>query len=200
MEQLALVCKEACSHPLSSIIPNYEMQCSALPAKILTNVDRLSRNFLWGSSENKKNLHLVCCRKITKPKKEGGLGIQAAKAKNIALLAKLNWRLATEPNSLWAKVLIQKYRTPRRISNPRMPFRTCSIMWSAIRKGELVFKKGSKWIVGRESNLSLWYDKWLDKGALRSLIEGPLNRGEEQIQLKDEFLRLGLAELFIHPP
>ena len=170
---------------ITSTIPNYAMQCCALPAKVLSNVDRLSRNFLWGSSENKNKLHLVGWSKITEPKKEGGLGIQAAKAKNIALLAKLNRRLALEPNSLWAKVLTQKYCTPRRISNPHIPFRTCSVTWSAIRKGEPVFKKGSKWIVGKECNLSLWYDKWLDKGALRSLIEGPLNRGEEHIKLKE---------------
>lgn len=30
---------------------------------------------------------------------------------NIALLAKLNWRLATEKEALWAKVLRQKYCT-----------------------------------------------------------------------------------------
>lgn len=85
---------------VTSTIPNYAMQCFDLPAKVLTNVDRLSPNFLWGSLENKKKLHLVGWSKITKHKKEGGLGIQAAKAKNIALLAKLNWCLALEPNSL----------------------------------------------------------------------------------------------------
>ena len=170
---------------VTTTIPNYAMQCSALPAKITSNLDRLSRNFFWGSSDNKKKLHLVGWSKVTRPKKEGGLGIQAARAKNIALLAKLNWRLATEPNSLWAKVLTQKYRTPRRLLNPRIPFRTCSVTWSAIQKGELIFKKGSKWIVGRDSCLSLCYDKWLDKGELRSLIEGPLSRGEEHIQLKN---------------
>ena len=31
--------------------------------------------------------------KIFRPKEEGGLGIQAARAKNLALLAKLNWRM-----------------------------------------------------------------------------------------------------------
>ena len=76
------------------------MQFCALPAKVFTNVDRLSRNFLWGSSENKKKLHLVGWSKITKPKKEGGLGNQVAKAKNIALIAKLNLRITSEPNSL----------------------------------------------------------------------------------------------------
>lgn len=31
---------------VTSIIPNYAMQCSALLAKVFSNVDRLSRNFL----------------------------------------------------------------------------------------------------------------------------------------------------------
>lgn len=39
---------------VTSTIPNYVMQCTALPAKILQGVDRLSRNFLWGSIKNKK--------------------------------------------------------------------------------------------------------------------------------------------------
>lgn len=50
----------------------------------------------------KKKLHLVGWNKIIKPKDEGGLGIQQARAKNIALLAKLNWRLYHEKDSLWA--------------------------------------------------------------------------------------------------
>ena len=82
-------------------------------------------------------------KKITKPKKDGSLGIQAAKAKNIANLAKLNWRLHTEPSSLWARVHSQKYCSPRRSSNSRS-FKSCSVTWSAIRKGESAFKKGVK--------------------------------------------------------
>lgn len=48
-----------------------------------------------------------------------------------------------------------------------------------------MFNKGSKWVVGRNSHLSLWNDKWLDLGQLRSLISGPLNCGEESTCLKD---------------
>ena len=75
---------------MTTTIPNYAMQCVALPAKILNSINRLSRNFLWGSSESKKRLHLVGWKKIAKSKKDGGLGIQVAKAKNVANLAKLN--------------------------------------------------------------------------------------------------------------
>lgn len=33
--------------------------------------------------------------------------------------------------------------------------------------------------------VSLWFDKWLNMGTLRSRICGPLNRGEEDFRLKD---------------
>ena len=50
-------------------------------------------DFLWGSMSEKKRMHLVGWNEIVKPKEEGGLGIQAARAKNITLLSKLNWRM-----------------------------------------------------------------------------------------------------------
>ena len=78
---------------VTTIIPNYAMQCVALLVKILNSIERLSHNFLWGSFVSKKKIHLVTWKRITKPKREGGLGIQAAREKNIASLAKLNWRL-----------------------------------------------------------------------------------------------------------
>ena len=53
--------------------------------------------------KRKKKMHLVGWNKIIKPKEEGGSGIQATNAKNIALLAKLNWRMFHERESLWAK-------------------------------------------------------------------------------------------------
>ena len=86
---------------VTSTIPNYTMQCVAFPPKILKVVNRLNRNFIWGSSDSKKKFHLIGWNKITRDKEEGGLGIQVAKPKNTALLAKLNWGFKTEKASLW---------------------------------------------------------------------------------------------------
>ena len=44
---------------------------------------------------------------------------------------------------------------------------------------------GMIWIAGKNSELSFWNDKWLGDGTLRSLITGPLQRGEEHLLLKD---------------
>ena len=61
------------------------MQCTDPPLKITNATDRLSRNFFWGATESKKKLHLISWRKITNPKKEGGLGLLATEPKNKAL-------------------------------------------------------------------------------------------------------------------
>ena len=50
-----------------------------------------------------------------RPKEDGGLGIQVAKAKNLALLTKLNWRMYQEKKTLWAKVILKKYCSPSRM-------------------------------------------------------------------------------------
>ena len=56
----------------------------------MDGLDRLNRNFLWGSTDAAKKIHWVGWEKVTKPKEEGGLGLQTAKGRNVAFLAKLN--------------------------------------------------------------------------------------------------------------
>ena len=41
----------------SSAIPAYIMQSNLLPSKVLEGIDRVNRNFLWGSTENKGKMH-----------------------------------------------------------------------------------------------------------------------------------------------
>lgn len=38
-------------------IPTYTMQCAYLPSKVLDNIDKINRNFLWGSTETSKKMH-----------------------------------------------------------------------------------------------------------------------------------------------
>nr|XP_023928564.1 uncharacterized protein LOC112039890 [Quercus suber] len=87
----------------SSTIPAYVMQCAQLPGKILDGIDRLNRNFLWGSTDTARKLHWMGWEKVAKPKKAGGLGLQTAKGRNTALLAKLNGRfhLSPKPTRPW---------------------------------------------------------------------------------------------------
>ena len=57
------------------------MQSNLLPNKVLEGIDRVNRNFLWGSAENKRKLHWVGWKKVTRPKEEGGVGAPNSKRK-----------------------------------------------------------------------------------------------------------------------
>ncbi|XP_050258784.1 uncharacterized protein LOC126703748 [Quercus robur] len=142
----------------TSTIPSYAMQCSYLPDRILQGVDRVNRNFLWGSTDTVKKMHWVGWHKVTKPKSEGGLGLQTAKGRNVSLLAKLNWQLHTEGESSWAQVLRAKYCNAQRLQSRNVRNLPCSRVWSAVKKGADTFNKGIKWVVGRNSNLRFWFD------------------------------------------
>lgn len=169
----------------SSTIPTYIMQCNALSGKLLDNIDRVNRNSLWGSSESVKKMHWVGWQKVTRPKSEGGLGLHTAKGRNLSLLAKLNWRFHTEKDSLWSKVLRSKYCNRQRL-NARNPAKLpCSRVWSAMQKGKDTFQKGTRWVVGRNSELSFWFDNWCSDGPLRSLVQGPLPLEEEKLKVKE---------------
>ena len=131
---LSLVGRAVLVQSSTSTIPSYAMQCSYLTDRILQGVDRVNRNFLWGSIDTVKKMHCVGWHKVTKPKSEGGLGLQTAKGRNVALLAKLNWRLHTERESLWARVLRAKYCNAQRLQSRNVRNLPCSQVWLAIKK------------------------------------------------------------------
>ncbi|KAK7852815.1 hypothetical protein CFP56_037993 [Quercus suber] len=60
-----------------------------------------------------------------------------------------------------------------------------SRIWAAVKKGATICEVGSKWVIGSNSTLCFWHDKWLSMGTIRSLVEGPLQRGEENLLVKD---------------
>ncbi|XP_075671161.1 uncharacterized protein LOC142640761 [Castanea sativa] len=141
----------------SSTIPSYTMQCAYLPG--------------W--------------EKVTRLKKEGGLGLQSAKGRNTALVAKLNWRFHTESSAPWATVLRMKYCSPQRLRSRNGDKLPCSRVWAAMKKGKDTFQKGTIWNIGRDSNLNLWFDKWTSSGPLRKLIEGPFSLEESNRKVKE---------------
>ena len=63
-------------------IPEYIMQCHKLPVKVCEEVNKLVRDFLWGSTVDKKKMHLVGWNKVTNPINLGGLGIFESKECN----------------------------------------------------------------------------------------------------------------------
>ena len=136
--------------------------------------------------EDHKKLHMVGWGKFIKPKCRGGLGIQEARGRNLTLAAKLCWRMENSKSGGWADVLGKKYMT-RHARKPKAHTRTSN----AVKIGSSICEKGSKWIVGCNSSLSFWNDKWLNIGTIRSLIEGPLNLGESEVCIGEVIMNTG---------
>lgn len=173
-----------------ALIADYFMQCQALPNKVCDAVDKTIRDFLWGSTDEKRNMHMVKWSMVTLPKVLRGLGLHSIRDKNLALLAKLCWRLASSQDSPWAAMLAAKYLTSKRMTEDgrKLP---CSSMWSACKKGGPIYVKGLKWSVRSGESIKFWMDYWLSEGSLRSLIQGPLNRDEKKLTVRQYLVHEG---------
>ena len=123
--------------------------------------------------------------KIIKSKEEGGLGIQAARAKNIALLSKLNWRMYHEQDALWTKVLLNKYCSNSRARSKDPEKLPSSPNWKALNLGFPIFKKGIWWGIGNGHGVRAWLDSWINGESLRDMIEGPLRQEDAELTVAD---------------
>ncbi|KAL8129251.1 LOW QUALITY PROTEIN: hypothetical protein V2J09_018406 [Rumex salicifolius] len=94
---------------------------SALPIATCDEMDRICREF--GSTDSHKCMNLVAWPDVCKPRKLGRLGIRMTKDSNLAMISRLSWRLFSQPDQLWARVLLAKYRGTNIRGASEMSFR-----------------------------------------------------------------------------
>lgn len=63
------------------------------PSSIYDELERIIRNFLWGSSEVKRKFHLLEWKQVCISMDWGGLGIRNLRDVNTSLLCKWLWEL-----------------------------------------------------------------------------------------------------------
>ena len=156
-----------------STIPIYAMQTTLIPQKISLQLDKMSCNFLWGDTKHHRSCHTVSWETVTMPKEASGLGLTSIRHRNQAILMQQAWRLYTNPDMIWARVLKAKYFPHSPMFNGTRGARGSHI-WTAFRHGIKLLCEGMSWIVGDGQDIRNWQDSWLPRGTLRSYIEGPL--------------------------
>ncbi|GKV26879.1 hypothetical protein SLEP1_g36097 [Rubroshorea leprosula] len=165
-------------------IPNYFMQVMWLPSSVHKEIDKISRNFLWGSVVDQRKIHLVDWDTICKPKSHGGLGIRSARNANTVAMSKLNWRIHTEKDKMWREVLVKKYN----INDLRFaPSSSASPVLKNLSKGTPLFTSGIKWVPRNGLSIHFWTDHWVGKASLDSILFGPFDRNTSKILLMDVF-------------
>ncbi|CAL5387167.1 unnamed protein product [Camellia sinensis] len=148
---LSLAGRATIVQAVSFSIPSYIMQIAKIPQRICKQIDKLNRNFLWGDQDNRKKGHLVNWKQVCKTKQEGGLGLKRAEDQNIALLAKLEWKMLSEKD---------------------FNYSTASHTWRSIIKTRELLKKGIRWTVGDGKSISLWNDYWYGEGTIAKQCTG----------------------------
>ncbi|KAK2387063.1 hypothetical protein QL285_060888 [Trifolium repens] len=90
-------------------IPIFYLSFLKIPIHVWKKVRRIQRDFLWGCRGGVRKINWVKWDTICKPKYLGGLGVRDIRVVNISLLSKWRWRLLSEEQSLWQKVIKGKY-------------------------------------------------------------------------------------------
>jgi len=150
-------------------LPTHTMQCYKLPSKITDQLDRIHRDFFWKNSSAAKGLPLVAWDKIYRPKKLGGLGLRKSVAVNTAFLAKLAWKVLTQPENLWVQQIRAKYGAPEHFFDTR-PKPTDSWVWKCLLRLRPFIQRGIRWKVGNGQSINFWTDNWCSEESIASML------------------------------
>ena len=80
------------------------MDTSFLSDTICSKLDKIFTDFWWGFPKGKsRNLLLKSWSSICLPRQAGGFGFRLMKDVNLALIAKLGWKLLMNFDSIWVQ-------------------------------------------------------------------------------------------------
>jgi hypothetical protein len=156
-----------------SSLPVYFLSFFKAPAGIISSIESIFKRFFWGGGEGNRKIAWINWDTICLPKAEGGLGVRRMGAFNISLLGKWCWRMLTDREGLWYRVLKARYgEEGGRIKEGG---RLSSAWWKMvcqIREGIGVgvgnwFESNVSKVVGDGRNTLFWYDKWCGDISLR---------------------------------
>jgi hypothetical protein len=93
----------------------YQSSIMLAPTRFIIKIESLLSRFIWkGGKQSDNKLPLVSWGKVTKPYSEGGLQIRDLRSQNMALGAKLLWKLVTGKLTWRKHALWKKYYTSAR--------------------------------------------------------------------------------------
>ncbi|XP_072057552.1 uncharacterized mitochondrial protein AtMg00310-like [Arachis hypogaea] len=141
-------------------VPIYTLSCFRLPDTLINKIHRILTQYWWGQKRTERRMVWIGWDTMSRPKKEGGLGLKDLRAQNLALLGKQYWRIATQPNSILARTLKGKYFKYSNAMSAELGGLP-SWGWRSILEGRTVVEKGLNWRVGSGSSIRVFSDPWL---------------------------------------
>ncbi|XP_026400661.1 uncharacterized protein LOC113296574 [Papaver somniferum] len=139
-------------------VASYQMSCFILPKVTTKKIASLQRDFWWGKESKYKGYYPISYSCLCKPRSKGGLGFRNAQKFNLAMKAKLAWRLLTEPFMLWVSQLKPRYFRKTSAFKAKIPT-TSSWIWKCISKGIILIEQNSIWEIGDGYSTNIWDHK-----------------------------------------
>ncbi|XP_059064907.1 uncharacterized protein LOC131856958 [Cryptomeria japonica] len=136
-------------------------------------MDGLLKRFIWEGSKEEKNIPLINWEIVCMLKAEGRTGLRKMNLYNLALGAKLAWKMYNCPNKGWCKVMSHKYlesNEPERILTMVNSI-SRSLLWKFIWERRRIITKYLSWRIGDARKAKFWRDSWNSDKALVDEID-----------------------------
>jgi len=166
--------KEILLKAVIQALPTYCMSVFRLPLTLCKSLNALMNKFWWGNKSNQGRVHWMSWKRLGEPKNRGGMGFRDLEVFNLAMLAKQGWRLLSNPDSLVARVMKEKYHARVNFLEAKLGSRP-SFVWRSILKANSILRHGVGWRVGNGEDIKIWKDAWLNPPKSRVVF--PNNSG-----------------------
>ncbi|GKV16991.1 hypothetical protein SLEP1_g27551 [Rubroshorea leprosula] len=159
-----------------SALPIFYMSLFLIPNSVLVELISIQRTFLWGGVESQKKISWVKWDYVCCSKQKGGLGVSDLRRKNWALLGKWWFRFGDGVESLWKRIVKEKYYGGKweEVDITAFGNRRMSKLWRDIiniggrsMKLSNILVEGFKWEVGEGNRVSFWSNPWVGNKTLR---------------------------------
>ncbi|CAN1278983.1 Uncharacterized mitochondrial protein AtMg00310 [Linum perenne] len=136
------------------------MSLFALSKGLMKRMNMIVRQFFWSGSMKKKAIHWSNAETLCAPKAHGGLGFRDFFHFNLALIAKQAWRLLSNQDALWEKLLKSLYFRNTDFMSAKKHARP-SWIWTSLLKARPVIQKGAFQVMGDGETIDLSSDPWI---------------------------------------
>ncbi|XP_026378204.1 uncharacterized protein LOC113272606 [Papaver somniferum] len=123
----------------------YYLSLFQIPVSVEKQMEKIMRQLLWGSINNKRKKGWVGWKKVNLPKEGGGTGIKKLRLMNKSLHAKWIWRYGNEEKALWRKIMRLKFGGHEKSFLPKKSYKQVNsgdkvLFWKDVWLNEQLFQ------------------------------------------------------------
>ncbi|KAI0519773.1 hypothetical protein KFK09_007234 [Dendrobium nobile] len=139
-------------------MPNFLITHSMVPKRVLHELEKLCRSFLWHKNDGTNDMHYVAWGDICKPRCFGGLGVHSPLDRVGSLRSKLAWNFIQKPQALFHRAMAARYGNDVMNGAQR---KITSTAWRILVDGGKCLRMAVRWRVGKSDKINVLNDTWL---------------------------------------